>query len=500
MTFERSSGILLHPTALPGNCGIGTLGKEAFDFVDFLAEGHQKLWQIYPLGPTGYGDSPYQCFSAFAGNPLLIDLKKLEQDKLLNPSEFEIMNSLPEDHIDFGNVIRLKYPILKKAFHNFKNRTNSNPEFESFCQNNSFWLEDFSLFMSLKEQHLGKPWNEWEDELKSRKPSVLSKLKILNKESIEFQMFIQFVFFKQWSELKLYAKSKNIKIIGDIPIFVAFDSADAWANPEMFLFDNETKPLKVAGVPPDYFSNTGQLWGNPLYNWKYLKKSNYKWWINRFREILKQVDYVRLDHFRGFSAYWAVPFGEKTAVKGKWEAGPGIKFFIKLEKELGKLPIIAEDLGHITPDVIKLREKLGLPGMKILQFAFDSDDKNPYLPHNYSENSVVYTGTHDNDTTTGWFSKQSIELKNKVTEYIHPDSVGIHSDSVDIAGDLIRLAWSSKSVFALAPIQDFLRLGSEARVNTPGTTMGNWQWRLHRNYRDQRIIKELIEITGLYHR
>jgi 4-alpha-glucanotransferase len=495
MDLVRKSGILLHPTSLPGRYGIGELGTEAFRFIDFLSLAGQKLWQVFPLGPTGYGDSPYQCFSAFAGNPLLISLDELKKEGLLQARDLVIKRPFDDSRVDFGRIILYKDEILNKAFVNFKKQlyTACPDDFDSFCDFNRDWLDDYSLFMAVKGKFNGKPWNEWDNDIKLRDKKALKKYQIELKEQIEYHKFLQYLFFKQWLSVKEYANSRGIDIIGDIPIFVAYDSADSWAHPEMFLFDRELKPVKVAGVPPDYFSSTGQLWGNPLYNWKKLKFTGYQWWMRRFETAFRRFDYARLDHFRGFAANWAVPYGQPTAEYGKWEKGPGKDLFRKVEQSLGGLQIIAEDLGVITDDVKELRDGLGFPGMKILQFAFDSVENNEYLPHNYHKNCVVYTGTHDNDTTSGWYRS----LKNSDKLYVN---AYLHSAGKNITSDFIRLAWASAAGFAIAPIQDILNLGSSARMNRPGTASGNWQWRLKKNQLTSNIAEGLRDLTILYGR
>ncbi|BDU51309.1 4-alpha-glucanotransferase [Haliovirga abyssi] len=493
--FERSSGVLLHATSLPGKFGIGTLGKEAYQFVDFLIKSNQKLWQTYPLGPTGYGDSPYQCFSAFAGNPLLISLETVVEDGLLTNSDLETNEKFDESKVDFGKIINFKFPILKKAFDNFSNGSFEleKIKFETFVKKNSNWLDDFSLFMSLKEHFGGKPWIEWDNDIKLREENALRDYKNKLKNDIEFQNFIQYLFFKQWKKLKAYANQNYIKIVGDIPIFVAFDSADAWSNPDIFLFDEERKPVRVAGVPPDYFSATGQLWGNPLYNWDKLKETNFAWWIDRIKANLELSDIIRIDHFRGFAEYWAVPYGDKTAINGEWWPAPGKELFEAIEASLGSLPIIAEDLGLITPDVEELRDHFNLPGMKILQFAFDSSEENNYIPHSYNKNCVVYTGTHDNDTVAGWFEKASKDDKKYALDYFN-------SNGEDICWDFIRGAWASTAVIAITPLQDILRLGSFARINTPGVAAGNWQWRFKAEDITNEHISKLKHLTTIYGR
>ena len=495
--FERSSGILFHPTSLPGKYGIGTLGKEAYAFIDFLKKSRQKLWQIFPLGPTGYGDSPYQSFSSFAGNPYLIDFDLLIEAHLLSEEDLrDVFFGDNEEYIDYGAVYNQKYPLLRKAYENFKSSDNHElrENLEHFKRENASWLNDYSLYISLKNHFNGLPWNEWAHDIKNREHGAMEHYKNELADDIEYHNFIQFLFFKQWGDVKRYANENGIKIIGDIPIFVAADSSDAWANPEIFLFDEERKPVKVAGVPPDYFSATGQLWGNPLYNWQKLKETNYSWWVERVRANLSTCDIIRIDHFRGFEAYWAVPYGDDTAINGQWEPGPGIDLFNAIKSQLGELPIIAEDLGLMTQGVIDLREATGFPGMKILGFAFDSGEENDYLPHTYTKNCVVYTGTHDNDTLIGWFQKAKEEDRQFARDYLNS-----RSDD-EIHWDAIRGAWSSVASMAISPVQDFLGLGSEARINTPGVAAGNWQWRLRHGVLTDELAERIAKLTRVYSR
>ena len=495
--FERSSGILFHPTSLPGKYGIGTLGKEAYAFIDFLKKSRQKLWQIFPLGPTGYGDSPYQSFSSFAGNPYLIDFDLLIEAHLLSEEDLrDVFFGDNEEYIDYGAIYNQKYPLLRKAYENFKSSDNHEmrENLEDFKRENASWLNDYSLYISLKNHFNGLPWNEWAHDIKNREHGAMEHYRNELADDIEYHNFIQFLFFKQWGDVKRYANENGIKIIGDIPIFVAADSSDAWANPEIFLFDEERKPVKVAGVPPDYFSATGQLWGNPLYNWQKLKETNYSWWVERVRANLSTCDIIRIDHFRGFEAYWAVPYGDDTAINGQWEPGPGIDLFNAIKSQLGKLPIIAEDLGLMTQGVIDLREATGFPGMKILGFAFDSGEENDYLPHTYTKNCVVYTGTHDNDTLIGWFQKAKEEDRQFARDYLNS-----RSDD-EIHWDAIRGAWSSVANMAISPVQDFLGLGSEARINTPGVAAGNWQWRLRHEVLTDELAERIAKLTRVYSR
>ena len=495
--FERSSGILFHPTSLPGKYGIGTLGKEAYAFIDFLKKSRQKLWQIFPLGPTGYGDSPYQSFSSFAGNPYLIDFDLLIEAHLLSEEDLrDVFFGDNEEYIDYGAIYNQKYPLLRKAYENFKSSDNHEmrENLEHFKRENASWLNDYSLYISLKNHFNGLPWNEWAHDIKNREHGAMEHYKNELADDIEYHNFIQFLFFKQWGDVKRYANENGIKIIGDIPIFVAADSSDAWANPEIFLFDEERKPVKVAGVPPDYFSATGQLWGNPLYNWQKLKETNYSWWVERVRANLSTCDIIRIDHFRGFEAYWAVPYGDDTAINGQWEPGPGIDLFNAIKSQLGELPIIAEDLGLMTQGVIDLREATGFPGMKILGFAFDSGEENDYLPHTYTKNCVVYTGTHDNDTLIGWFQKAKEEDRQFARDYLNS-----RSDD-EIHWNAIRGAWSSVANMAISPVQDFLGLGSEARINTPGVAAGNWQWRLRHGVLTDELAERTAKLTRVYSR
>ncbi|MDP4282312.1 MAG: 4-alpha-glucanotransferase, partial [Bacteroidota bacterium] len=391
--MERFSGILLHPTSLPGKYGIGTLGKEAFHFIDFLAKARQKYWQILPLGPTGYADSPYQCFSSHAGNPFLIDLEDLADAGLITREDLQSADVFDDGPVDFGKVIQIKIPLLKKAFRTFRETAHEDVliDFRNFINSISWWLDDYVLFMALKEHFGQKPWTLWDPSFKLKQEEAIRPLLPVLEESMNFHKFIQYIFFRQYFKVRDYAHQNNVSIIGDIPLYVAMDSADTWSHSELFQFDENKNPVSVGGVPPDYFSSTGQLWGNPIFRWDEMEKDGYSWWIERIQSSLQLYDIIRIDHFRGFAGYWSVPFGEKTAVRGEWIKGPGKKLFEKIRSQLGSIPIIAEDLGVITGDVIDLRDSFGLPGMKILQFAFDSSEANDYLPHNYSKNCVVYT-------------------------------------------------------------------------------------------------------------
>jgi len=494
MQLPRSSGILLHPTSLPGLWGIGDLGTAAYRFVDFLAEAGQRFWQVLPLGPTGYGDSPYQCFSAFAGNPLLISPDRLAEAGLLDPDELEQAPAFPDDKVDYGAVISFKLPLLRRAFERFcAGPPAHKAAFARFCAVNAHWLEDFALFMAIKDQHGGVSWDKWERDIALRRPDALKHWSHTLAEQTAAHKFFQYLFFSQWRALKAYANKRRIRVIGDVPIFVAYDSADVWANPHLFQLDSQGHPIAVAGVPPDYFSPTGQLWGNPLYRWDRMAKTGYAWWAERLKSMLSLVDIVRLDHFRGFVAYWRVPAGQPTAVNGHWMAGPGAALFKALKRAIGELPIIAEDLGVITPAVEALRDQFDLPGMKVLQFAFDGKPDNPYLPHNYTRNCVVYTGTHDNDTAIGWFNSLTHDEREVVRCYLG-------RDGSDIAWDLIRLALASVANVSIIPLQDVLRLDSTARLNKPGTSSGNWTWRFHADALTPDLACGLRLLTSTYGR
>ena len=503
MEISRKSGILLHPTSLPSKYGIGDMGKAAYDFIDFLEKSGQKIWQVLPLGPTGFKDSPYQSFSAFAGNYYLISPDLLLKESLLDKEDLENIPEFSDTEVEYDKVIDFKINLFKKAYINFAEKEETNTEFLNFKKETDFWLENCCLFAAIKDFYIekrknefeseglkgfcdftkdilspsvqkdyyyGGVWASWSEELKNREPSAIKEYKTKLKDQINFYMFLQFEFFKQWSELKSYAKEKDIEIIGDIPIFAAWDSADVWENKELFYLNEKGFPKECAGVPPDYFSPKGQLWGNPLYTWKNHKSQGYKWWINRIKNCLKLADTIRIDHFRGFEKYYAIPINSKDATVGKWKKGPGIDFFNAVKKELGICPFIAEDLGIITEEVTALRLKAGLPGMKILQFAFDDSPNNSYLPHNYEKNCIVYTGTHDNDTSRGWYENATEFEKDYLRRYMNTDG---NSPS----WDLIRLAMSSSADTAVFPLQDILSLSSEGRMNTPGTDSGNWTWR-----------------------
>ncbi|MBL7163779.1 MAG: 4-alpha-glucanotransferase [Anaerolineales bacterium] len=511
MKFERASGILLHPSSLPGAYGIGDVGPKAHEWIDFLAAAGSSLWQVLPLGPTGYGDSPYQCFSAFAGNPYIISPDALLTEGLLTLDDIRDRPSFPVERVDYGAVIPFKVKLLKRAFDRFRSGShpNVNEEFKAFREAEAHWLDDFALFMTIKEAHGGGSWVDWPAPLRSRETIALKSFGDAHADDIERYAFWQYLFFWQWANLREHANKKGVQIIGDIPIFVAHDSADVWSHPELFYLDDEGQPTVVAGVPPDYFSPTGQRWGNPLYRWHLHAKDGYAWWLDRLSAVFSLVDIVRLDHFRGFAGYWEIPAEQETAENGQWVPGPGADFFKAIEKALGNppdeksgathlssqgtLPIIAEDLGEITPDVIELRDRFKLPGMKILVFAFDSDAENEFLPHNFTPNSVVYTGTHDNDTTCGWYERADEKIRDYARRYLA-------RDGRDMAWDLIRAAWSSVAVFALAPLQDFLNLGNEARMNYPSKPSGNWIWRMSPRDLTDSLRARLKETNILYGR
>ena len=493
--FPRESGVLLHPTSLPGPHGIGDLGDAAFRFVDWLQRAGQRLWQVMPLGPTGFGDSPYASPSAFAGNPLLVSLSWLGGDGLLDASDWGEVPQFPDDAVDFERVVPFRRSLLERAYNRFRRGAGSalRQPFAAFCEREQRWLDDFALYMALKEHHGGAAWTEWPEDVRLRRPDALERARQDLASEIRFHQFVQFQFRRQWSTLKTYANERGIRIIGDIPIFVSGDSADVWTNQHEFRLDEKGRTVEVAGVPPDPFSATGQIWGNPVYNWKAMRENGYRWWVDRIRVMLDTVDIVRIDHFRGFAAAWVVPADADSAIHGHWERSPGSEVFAAINRELGDVPIIVEDLGVITPDVVSLREALGFPGMKVLQFAFENDPANMYLPHNYDRHSVVYTATHDNQTTVGWFSTRGEAERDAVRAYLG-------RDGSDIAWDLIRLALASVSNTAIVPMQDILRLGDEARMNVPGQAWGNWSWRMRWDQMDPGLADGLRNLTTIYGR
>ena len=462
----------MHLTSLPGKFGIGDLGPQAHRFIDLLAEARQSWWQILPLGPPGAGGSPYQCYSAFAGNPDLLSPQVMLRDGLLSRGDIA-GKSFSAGRADLEEASRFKSTLLAAAWDRFQADTRHalHGEFATFRETESAWLDDFALFMALREAHNGDEWNRWPRDVRIRKTSALRDARRALGGAIDRHRFRQFLFFRQLDLLRAHARERGVQLIGDLPIFVSGDSADVWANPQLFLLDRDLRPTFVAGVPPDYFSKTGQRWGNPLYNWRAMERSGFDWWVRRVRSVLRQVDLVRIDHFRGFAACWTIPAANPTAEKGRWVEAPGRALFQVVREKLGRLPFIAEDLGLITPDVEALRDELGLPGMRVLQFAFGGGANNPFLPHNYPQNAVTYTGTQDNDTTAGWYVALKAGERKQLHQYA-PDA------KRNAAHALIRLAWSSVADLAIAPVQDVLGMGSDARMNTPGTASGNWRWRL----------------------
>lgn len=491
--MKRKSGILLPIFSLPSQYGIGALSKEAYEFVDFLKKAGQSYWQILPLGPTGYGDSPYQSFSTFAGNPYFIDLEELIQDGYLTKEECKtpVWSGHP-CYVDYDKIFDARFVLLRKAYE--RSKANPPADMELFLQENALWVEDYALFMALKDGFEGKAWNEWPEDIKLRNPKALAKYREQYEDDIQYYIFQQYYFAKQWKALKEYANQKGISIVGDIPIYVAFDSADTWANPELFQLDDLCTPIAVAGCPPDFFSATGQLWGNPLYRWDYHKKTGYDWWMRRMAHCFGLYDVVRIDHFRGFDEYYSIPYGDPTAEFGHWEKGPGYELFDVMKKKLGKKEVIAEDLGFLTPSVLKLVAKTGYPGMKIIEFAFDDDEQNAYLPHNYKQNCIVYTGTHDNDTVLGWY--QSLGRKSRAFAKRY---VGIPGRK-EVNWQFIRLAMASVADTCIIPMQDYLGLGKEARINTPSTLGTNWKWRMAEGALSEELAARIYEMTKTYAR
>jgi 4-alpha-glucanotransferase len=505
--FPRCSGILLHVTCLPGAHGIGDFGNSAYEFVDFLAGSGQKIWQVLPLSPTGYGDSPYQCFSAFAGNPLFINLGALREEGLLSAQDLSNAPKFPDEHVAYDRVIEFKQRLLRKAAHAFlADRAEADRRaFDTFCQNGRGWLEDYVLFMACKRIYKGAPWVHWDAGICQRDSAVLKKWQTELSSETEFHKFVQFEFFRQWEKLREHCGRCGISIMGDIPIYVAHDSADVWAHPELFRLDERGRPTAVAGVPPDYFSATGQFWGNPLYRWDVSASSGHRWWIDRCGASLRLFDLVRLDHFRGFEAYWEVPSGATTAAEGKWEKGPGAEFFRTLQAEFKELPFVAENLGVITPGVEALRKEFGFPGMSLLQFAFGNDPQGPsFRPHNYSRELVAYTGGHDNDTTVGWWTSSGVGESTRTEEDIRKEHdltrayLGFETEPVNWV--FIRTVLASVANMAIIPLQDVFGLGSEARMNLPGTVSGNWKWRYRADTLTKEIREKLQGLTLLYDR
>ena len=510
MRFSRSSGILLHFTSLPGGYGIGDFGPSAYEFADFLSAAGQKLWQVLPLNPTGYGDSPYQCFSAFAGNSLLISLEHLYDQGLLQKSDLDPSQLQPSsaDLVDYGSVIDFKMAILQRAAKVFfADGTHAHhAAFDDFCEKQRPWLDDYALFMACKDAHQGVTWTSWDPEIRSREAHAISAWSEKLAPRLKAYKFWQFEFFQQWEGLKTYCQQRGIRFMGDMPIYVAHDSADVWAHPELFYLDPQGRPSVVSGVPPDYFSATGQLWGNPIYRWDLLAASGYKWWVERFRASLALFDFVRLDHFRGFESYWEVPGGETTAIHGHWVKGPGEEFLRVLQSAFGDLPIVAENLGVITPPVENMRRQFGLPGMSLLQFAFGNDPQGPsFRPHNYNRDVVAYTGGHDNDTTVGWWSSSGAGDSTRTPEDVRKEHdfarayLNLHNDS-EINWVMITAVMASVADVAIVPLQDVLGLGSSARMNLPGTVSGNWRWRYRPGVLDSDLSARLRSLVDLYDR
>ncbi len=491
----RASGILLPITSLPSKYGIGSFSKEAYEFIDQLKAAGQRYWQILPLGPTGYGDSPYQSFSTFAGNPYNIDVEEFVTQGILTLEECKASNTTGTDrYIEYGELYILRFELLKTVF----SRVCLEKEdgFQEFCNEEEWWLDDYASYMAIKDSFDGISFIEWPEDIRNRERNALYRYKEELNYEIQYYKFLQFKFYQQWNKLKKYANQNEVKIIGDIPIYVAFDSADTWANPELFQFDENGLPTAVAGCPPDGFSETGQLWGNPLYKWEYHKETKYQWWIKRIAQCYKLYDVIRIDHFRGFDEYYSIPYGNTTAIEGEWKQGPGYEIFEKIKEQLGELNIIAEDLGFLTPGVLELVDKTGYPGMKILQFAFDSREESDYLPHNYNKNCVVYTGTHDNDTTLGWYRTISKEDREFAQKYLGVNEI----TDQNINELLIRLAMASVADTCIIPIQDFLDLGSQARINVPSTLGYNWKWRLLEKEIKPELIDKIGNITKIYGR
>ncbi len=482
--MARSAGILLSITSLPTPYGIGTIGKEAREFADFLKKAGQKVWQILPVGPTSYGDSPYQSFSTYAGNPYLIDLDTLVEEGLVTKEELDSYDWGDDDrHVDYEKIYNSRYKVLRSAFDTFSKKDAKSDEkkaFRAFTRKNSGWLKNYALYMAIKNYYDMASWTEWPEDIKMREEAALARYERKLKDEVDFWKFLQFKFYEQWESFRAYVNGLGIKILGDMPIYVAMDSADTWANPEIFQLYDDGDPIAVAGCPPDYFSATGQLWGNPLYDWDYLKETGYEWWFERIKAASKLYDITRIDHFRAFASYYSIPYPAENAINGKWVEGPRIEFFRMMEEECGKFEIVAEDLGTLTPDVTELMEQTGYPGMKVLEFAFDSGEENDYLPHKYTNNCVVYTGTHDNDTLMGWL------------ETANPDDVRYAREYCKMPDDepfnwgLIRVAYECKADMAVIPMQDLLGLGKEARMNTPSVLGGNWTWRVRKEeYSDE---------------
>ena len=489
---KRAAGILMPITSLPSEYGIGCFSKSAYDFVDWLKEAGQSYWQILPLGPTSYGDSPYQSFSTFAGNPYFISLKALVEEGVLTKEDCDKVSwGRRADSVDYEKIYKGRYKLLRKAYEN--SNTSENPDYQKFVAENSWWLSDYALFMAVKDQFGGVEWTKWAEDIRLRWANAMDYYRRELYFDIEFQQYMQFKFYEQWMKLKSYANSKGIQIIGDIPIYVAMDSADAWAHPELFQLDQDNVPLAVAGCPPDGFSATGQLWGNPLYRWDYHRNTGYQWWISRMSYCFRLYDVVRIDHFRGFDEYFSIPYGAETAVDGHWEKGPGMDLFNTVKEKLGDVDVIAEDLGYLTESVIEMVKESGYPGMKVLQFAFDSREESDYLPHNYERNCVVYTGTHDNDTILGWYYVMSEEDREFSKEYMG----NAKSTDEELPWDFIRMSMESVANLAVTPMQEFLGLGTEARINYPSTLGNNWKWRLLPGQFTPELAKRIHRLTQI---
>lgn len=491
----RASGVLLPVFSLPSAYGIGCFSKEAYQFIDRLVEAGQTYWQILPLGPTGYGDSPYQSFSTFAGNPYFIDLEDLVAKNWLSKKECKACHfGDNKEYIDYAALYSCRFKLLRKAWK--RSEIGKEKSFRRFVKKNAHWLNDYALYMAVKESFGNVCWVEWDEDIKIRQPEALKKYKKKYAKDIEFYQFLQYMFHEQWKKLKGYANKKGIRIIGDIPIYVSADSSDAWANPELFQFDENCNPTAVAGCPPDAFSKTGQLWGNPLYNWEYHKKTGYAWWMKRLEACFKMYDVVRIDHFRAFDEYYSIPAGMKTAEIGTWEPGPGYELFETMKNTLGECSVIAEDLGFLTPSVLELVARTGYPGMKVLQFAFDSREESDYLPHNYTRNCVVYTGTHDNDTLLGWYEKLAKKDKSFCNRYMNLRQM----EKEDLKWEFVRAAFMSIADTAIIPMQDYLGLGEEARINTPSTLGNNWTWRMKKGAFTKQLANRMRKMTKLYGR
>lgn len=488
----RQSGILMHITSLPGRYGVGTMGKNAYEFVDFLNRAGQRCWQLLPLNPTGYGDSPYQSFSTFAGNYYLIDLDLLVQEGLLEEQQINnICWSEQEDRVNFGLLYQNRLRVLRLAYSRFQKED----QLDAFCRKNSSWLPEFALFMALKDEQGGKPWYQWEDALRFRDPDTMWSARQRLKEEIRFYCFVQYLFFWQWTQLRSYAHSKDVEIIGDVPIYVPLDSVDVWSNPELFSLDETLTPTAVAGCPPDAFAEEGQLWGNPLYRWDVMAKDGYSWWIRRLAAAGELYDCVRLDHFRGLEAYWSVPCGDTTARNGRWIKGPGLEFINAIKEALPDIKMIAEDLGFLTQEVLDLRDASGFPGMKVLEFAFDSAEPSEYQPHTYIQNTVCYTGTHDNMTMRQWFETAPADAVQYATDYMHL------TQQEGVVWGTIRTALACVSDLCIVQMQDYLNLGGEARMNFPGTFTGdNWTWRAKPGSYDTALAEKIRRMTALYGR